>query len=559
MRTLVSCLIALCLPSLAGAATILVDSDKELQWLERQRSIDGSVIVRMPGLTSLSLPRLAQVTERLEIASPGLVSVQLPALERVGADLNVGCVLHPREEWETRGPISPVPPEAAPEPSFADGPPPSASSRGSKRRAPDSEGPSRLVLPRLRAVGGSLSVCSPGLLGVQAGRLDQVGRDLQLFAGAAWTTVELAALERVRSTLFLWLDGADLRLTAPKLDTVGAAVQAGGTGTLALSLSGLEMAAGVTVSGSRRTAGGGEADVPSLTLTALELPKLARASQRVEVRSVGGLTSLVLPTLTEAGSLRIEDLPQLTRFSAPALVQVERSAVLLALPSLAELGVAALVRVGERYQLGGLGLDPLVLGVEEIGSLVVSGQASRVVRADALVEAGAILLEGLGLVELVSFGALERIGAQLVVRDCVGGPGSPLPAPSPDDTTARVFEAPRLTQVGQDRRDGLRMGMTAFSVLQLPSLAEVHGDLSLTDMPWLQQVAVGRLGLVEGKILIGGSARLEVLEMPSLEDAEALELIALTGLRRVSARRLDTQVRQTRGTRVASLDVGAAE
>ncbi len=547
-------LLALLLPTSAFASTTVVDSDKELAWLERQKSVDGTVIVRVPGLTSLSLPRLASVGERLEIAVPDLVSMELPALRQVGADLNIGCAIHPRNEWETRGPLSPLKPLDDAAPSFADGPPQETKTKSRDRAA---AGPARLALPKLESVGGGLSVCSPGVLGLDAPKLKRVGTDLQFFAGASWDSVTLPSLTKVASTLFLWLDGTNLTLRADTLAAVGAAVQGGGHGTLSLHLPALETAAGIVVGGSRRLASGAEADRPSLTLEAFDLPRLVRASQRMELNGVAGISELVLPALERTASIRIVDLPDLTSLHLPKLPTVEKSVVLGALPALSILDLPLLRTVGERLQIGGLGMVTLDLDVEQVGSLVLKGQRSKVIRADKLTSVGAMLLEDIGLAELVSFPAMTRVETQLLLGDSVAlGGGSDLPRVADDDGTLRVFEAPKLRVVGKERKDGLTMRRMAFSVVKLSALTEVHGDLAMTEMPALTHVELPRLQMVEGKLTVSGSKRLEVLQFPALEKIQILELVALTGLKRVVARRLDAQVRQTSGTLVASLEVG---
>lgn len=550
-------LFSLLLPGTSLAATTVVDSDKELAWLERQKKIEGSVVIRIPGLTALSLPRLQEVTERLEIAIPDLVSLSLPALKSVGTDLNVGCTLHPREEWETKGPLSPVPPLEVGQPSFSDGPP---STRHSKDRAPVASGPTRLGFPQLRTVGGGMSVCSPGILGVDAPKLTRVGTDLQFLAARSWTSIELASLSQVRTTFFAWIDDTTLTISAPKLTKVGAAVQVGGAGVLSLSLPALEMTAGLALTGFRRSSSGKDAETPSLTVSALDLPRLARSSRMVELRAVGGLSTLALPSLSQTASIRIEDLPDLVALEMPALTQVEGSVVLSRLPALESLGLDALVSVGERYQLGGLGLETLALGIEQVGSLVLSGQPSKVVRADKLRNAGAMLLEGLGLIELVSFEVLETVTSQLQVRDNVAlGPGTDLPEIADDDLTQRIFDAPKLRQVGESRQHGFVIRRGAFTAVRLPALRKVHGDLSFIEMPALTQLQLPRLERVEGKLRVGGSRRLEVLEFPVLSKTEVLELISLTELKRVVARALDSTVRQSSGTKVGVLDVGGSE
>ena len=547
-------LLALLLPTSAFASTTVVDSDKELAWLERQKSVDGTIIVKIPGLTSLSLPKLSSVGERLEIAVPDLVSVELPALRQVGADLNIGCVLHPRNEWETRGPLSPLRPRTDAAPSFADGPPQATKTKSRDRAA---AGPARLTLPKLESVGGGLSVCSQGLLGVDAPKLKRVGTDLQLFAGASWDSVILPSLTKVTSTLFLWLDGTTLTLRADTLAAVGAAVQGGGNGTLSLHLPALEMAAGVALVGSRRLASGAEADRPSLTLEAFELPRLIRASQWLELNGVAGISELVLPALERTASIRFVDLPDLTSLHLPKLPTVEKSVVLGALPALSTLELPLLRTVGERLQIGGLGMAILDLGVEQVGSLVLKGQRSKVIRADKLTSVGAMLLEDIGLAELVSLPALTRVETQLLLRDSVTlEEGTSLPRVADEDGTLRVFEAPRLRVVGAERKDGFTMRRMAFSVVKLAALTEVHGDLTMIEMPALTHVELSRLQMVEGKLTVGGSERLETLQFPALRKTELLELVALTSLKRVVARRLDTQVRQSSGTRVASLEVG---
>lgn len=280
----------------------------------------------------------------------------------------------------------------------------------------------------------------------------------------------------------------------------------------------------------------------------------------VELRAVGGLSTLALPSLSQTASIRIEDLPDLVALEMPALTQVEGSVVLSRLPALESLGLDALVAVGERYQLGGLGLETLALGIEQVGSLVLAGQPSKVVRADKLRNAGAMLLEGLGLIELVSFEVLETVTSQLQVRNNVAlGPGTDLPEIADDDLTQRIFDAPKLRQVGESPQHGFIIRRGAFTAVRLPALREVHGDLSFIEMPALTQLQLPRLERVEGKLRVGGSRRLKVLEFPVLSKTEVLELISLTELKRVVARALDSRVRQSSGTQVGVLDVGVPE
>ena len=197
------------------------------------------------------------------------------------------------------------------------------------------------------------------------------------------------------------------------------------------------------------------------------------------------------------------------------------------------------------------------LGVEQVGSLILKGQRSKVIRADELTNVGSMLLEDIGLAELVSFPALNRVETRLLLRDSITlGGSADLPRVSDDDSTLRVFEAPKLSMVGKERKDGLAMQRMAFSVVDVSALTEVHGDLSMKEMPALTHVELPRLQMVEGKLMVGGSNRLEALQFPALEKAEILELVALTSLKRVVARRLDARVRQSSGTLATSLEVG---
>ncbi len=545
------------LPGATLAATTVVDSDKELAWLERQKKIEGSVLIRVSGVTALSLPRLQEVTERLEIAVPDLVSINLPALRTVGTDLNVGCTLHPREEWSSQGPLSPVQAVKVEQASFADGP---LGVTQEADRTPVASSPETLEFPQLRTVGGGLSICSPGILGVDAPKLSRVGTDLQFFAAEAWTGIQLGSLTKIRSTFFAWLNEATVTISAPKLTQVGAGVQAGGVGELSLSLPALEMAAGLVVTGFQTPASSKNAGTPSLVLRELDLPKLARSSTMFELRSLSGLRTLALPALTETRSVRIQDLPDLTQLSIPALTEVDGSVILSRLPALEELGLEALLAVGERYQIGGLGLETLSLQVHRVGSLVLTDQRSQVVRADQLRSAGAMRLEGLGLTELVSFPVLETVTSQLQVLDSVAlAPGFDLPDIPEDDLTQRTFDAPRLQRVGQQKQDGFVMRRAAFTTVRLSALREVHGDLSFTQMPVLTHLETPRLASVNGPMRIGGSKRLETLQFPALTKAKVLDLISLTELKRVVARSLNSRVQQSAGTRVGVMDVGPSE
>lgn|GEM_PF-7063071 len=553
MRTHLCLLLALLAPCSSLAATTIVDSEKELAWLTRQKTLDGSVVIRVPGLTTLSLPKLAAVTERLEIAVPGLVSVSLPALRTIGTDLNVGCSLHPREQWEDIGPLAPLPPTVDDGPNFADGP------GASTKAAPQPSAPAALTLPRLTSVGGSVAVCSPGLLGVSAPKLDEVGRDLQLFAGPSWTSVDLPALKRVRSTLFLWLDGPTLTVTAGELSQVGAALQGGGEGTLSLDLPALEITAGIALRGWRSTVAG-EGERPSLTLTALHLPALSRASQMVELVSIGGLTQVDLPALHTTASLRVDDLPELSSMSFPLLTSIERSVTLHALPALVTLGMDALGTVTERLQIGGLGMANVELAVQTVGSLMVVDQRCATLTAPTLRSAGSILLSGMGLTDRVTFAALERVDGPLHVVDFLGASDDDeLPVLASDDETARVFEAPRLQQVGETQRDGLILRGTPFTHVRLPMLTTVMGPLKLRGMPALTQVDLPRLTTVGGALSIGESSRLVALSFPALRQAQLVELVTLTALKRVVATRINARVTQASGTRVDVLDVGIPE
>ncbi|MCO4769376.1 MAG: hypothetical protein KDA24_05045 [Deltaproteobacteria bacterium] len=554
MRTSLCLLLALLLPSAATAATTVVDTYKELAWLERQKTVDGTIVVKVPGLTSLALPKLQSVSERIEIAIPDLIFVDLPALREVGTDLNIGCALTPKNEWEDKGPLQPLGPMQSTGPSFADGPP---TNTKSKSREAAAKGPGRLVLPQLRTVGGGLAICSPGVLGVEAPKLASIGTDLQFFAGRSWAAIDLPSLKTVNSTVFVWLDGAQLSVTAERLSSVGASMQSGGRGRLSLSLPALRTAAGFAITGTRQMMSGVQAARPSLELTGLEISSLERASSRLEFSSVGGLAELVLGELTRCDSVRIVDLPELTSLGLPVLPEVARSAVLGDLPALSSLDLSSLRRVGERLQLGGLGLSTLELHLEEAGSLVLAGQPSRVIRADKLVRLEAMMLEGLGLAELVSFASLESVAGPMQLKDSVGlVVGGDLPVVGADDATLRVFTAPKLTRVGDSPEHGLFMRRLPFTVVKLSALREVRGALSLTEMPGLTHLELPRLQRVDGPFTVGGSSRLVALQFPALEQAAVLELISLTALKRVVARGLDAQVRQSTGTIVASLEVG---
>lgn len=533
-------------PTRARAGTTVVDSDKELAWLEKQRVIKGSVVVKVPGLKALELPKLVEVTERLEIAVPDLVRVALPSLKEVGTDLNVGCALHPRNRWEETGPLTPLEADDAARPSFADGP-----GGGSRSRSGASSEAGTLVLPKLVEVGGGVAVCSPGLEGIEAPKLVEVGTDLQLFVGASWAEVELPALKEVRSSMFVWLADGRVTVDAPRLHTVGAGLQVGGAGQLSLEIPGLERAAGVLISGQRPTAGG----PPTLTLSELDLPRLTQATKRFEVRTVAGLQKVDAKDLERADSLAIEDLPDLKRLELPALKATQTLSV-AKLPALEHLELPVRT-VESAARLADLELATVELRFEEVGALVVDGVRARVLRFPDLVRAGSIAMRDLGSPDLVSLPALDQVVGSLIVL------GESSPASEPTDGTpavkapVRVLDLPRLTVVGDTREHALRIEGAPFSVMKLGALEDVRGPMEVRGAA-IAQLELGRLETVGGPLTIAGAAGLEVLGLGRLDRAEALVLESLPGLRRVSAKRFVGTVRQTKGTVVGALDVGEA-
>jgi len=535
-------------PTRARASTTVVDSDKELAWLERQRVIKGSVVVKVPGLKALDLPKLVEVTERLEIAVPDLVEVKLPSLREVGKGLNVGCALHPRNEWETRGPLSPLGPLEQSGPSFADGPNGGVETRS--RRAAD---PGTLELPRLVEVGGGLAVCSPGIEGVEAPKLVEVGTDLQLYAGRTWREVELPALKEVESSLFVWLADATLRVEAPRLRVVGAGLQAGGAGRLTLEVEGLERAAGLVITGSRPPDGG----PPTLALAELDLPRLTQTSKRFEVRSVAGLERIDAKDLERSDAVVLEDLPDLKRLELPALREAEMVSV-GGLPAIEDLELA-LRSVSGGVRLSDLELAKVEVPLEQVGALVVDGVRARVLEFPELVRAGSVAMRDLGGPDLVSLPALDQVLGSLVV---LGSATSPNEEPV-DGTPAvvgpvRVLEMPRLTVVGETREHGLTVKGAPFSVLKLAALEDVRGPIEIRGAA-LTRLELGRLETVGGTLTFGGTSRVEVLTLGRLEDADGIVLDGVAGLKRLSARRYEGTVSQRAGTRVGAIEVGALQ
>lgn len=523
----------------AGAAiaqTTTVRTDKDLRKLQRKSKLSGSWVIDMPGLQSISLPKLQEVEGRLDLATPGLVHVALPALERVGADLFVGCDAPPRQEWATLGPIRPLE-QAAPE-----APSPFAA-RAEADVTAVAATPAVLSLPALTRVGGGLAVCSPGLTGLEAPLLTDVGTDLQVYAGASWTSVSLPGLKRVRARVFGWIDGATLTVDLSGLGVVDGALQWGGHGALGLDLGALTSAAALIVTGSRRTSSGRSADTPSLTMTGLSLGTLERATQRFELRTLGGLTAVVAPMLERSDHVVLADLPDLERAALPALAAITGGLQLAALPSTATLDLAALRSVGGDVTVARISGPAWTLPpIREVGGSVVLRSVSvRVLRLSRLEQVGALRATDLGTLDLLDLPNLQSAGELVIEAEPPTDPG----------TSRRILSAPSLRSVP----GMLRIAGAASSELRFERLAEA-GEVQLVDLPALTIVQLPQLRAVTRALLVGGAPRLERLSLPSLVQAATLDLIALTGLKRLVAPRYGGELKQSEGTRVKDAQLG---
>lgn len=552
---LLSLCLAMAVPGLATAQTTTVKTSRELNKLARKGKLSGSWVIAVPGVTSISLPKLQVVEGRLDLAIPGLRAVDLPALERVGSDLFVGCEAPPREQWATLGPIRPLEQAAPAEPSpFVTGP----GDKGRKAGEPsDDAGPPGLVsAPLLAEVGGGLAVCSPAVTGVSAPALTEIGTDLQFYASASWSRLDLPALARVRARIFGWIDGADLTVSLPALTTVDGSTQLGGAGTLTLQADALASTAALVITGSRRTASGRSAPFPSLTLPSLALPVLERATNRLELRTLAGLQALELPALSRVDHLVLEDLPGVQAVRADLLEAIDDDLTVRGLTALGDLRMDALTRVGGDLTLQGLRGPAFTLPpVAEIGgALVLTDLRIRVLRIRGLRTAGSVRASGLGPVDLLELAALERVSGDLVLESNIGlAPSDTLPFLRPGDSTIRVFAAPKLATVA----GRVRIAQAAFTAVRFDRLEQTGGDLTLVDLPVLNAARLPALREVLGRLLIGGAPALTSLGLPTLVRADALELAAMSGLQRVSAPRFGGDVRQSGGTKVKAFDLPA--
>ncbi len=543
--------VALALPGVARADTTTVSTTRELARLARKSKLSGSWVIDVPGVHTISLPKLQRVQGRLDFATRGLRAVELPALQEVGSDLFVGCDAPPRQEWERLGPIRPL--EQVPAPSrgfeFEPTPAPSPASAASPS-APSGA----LSLPALTRVGGGFAVCSPDLGTIDAPALTEVGTDLQLFAGSSWSRVDLSGVARVRSRVFVWLADPDLTLDLSGLTAVDGSTQLGGVGTLRADLGALVNTAALIITGSRATAGDGPpAPRPSLSVPDLRLDSLERASQMIALRTVADLGVLSLPNLTRTDRLTLHDLPGLTDVSAPTLAQVAGDVTLSALPSLSTPPLLGLTMIGGDLQIAQLPGPSLELpSIEAVsGSVTVSELRSvRVLQLPRLRTAGAVRITGAGLIELLEFAALEEVRGPFVIEgDLEQTTGGAL----------AVLSAPRLRVILGDDEQGLRIAQATLSSVRLPALERIAGPLVLVDLPDLTELLLPRLQEVAGRALVGGAPGLTALSLPGLVRADGLELAAMPGLARLFAPRLKTELKQSGGTRIARVEMPASE
>ncbi len=559
LNTLLSAVfLGLALPGVASAKTTTVSTNKDLARLARKAKLSGSWIIDVPGVTSVSLPKLESVEGRLDFKLPGLATVHLPALVEVGADLFVGCDAPPRQDWERLGPIRPL--------EQADTSPPNAFGDLSREkkdvpaREPSTDPvPDGLSLPALTRVGGGFAVCSPPLQSIVAPALTEVGTDLQLFAGPSWTRVDLGGVRRVRNRVFVWLAKPDLTLDLGALATVDGSTQLGGVGTLRLDLGALTTTAGLAITGSRKTGLGVPSPTPSLTVPSLTLGSLERATKMIELRTVGGLTELSLPALARTDRLVLSDVPGLTTVRAPLLEAIPGDVLFELLSSLTSLDLPELTSIGGDLRLAALKTSSLELPpVETItGSLVLTDLwRVRMLRAPALRELGGVRVAHLGTVELLDFPALEEVRGSFVVQDNIATTeGSPLPALTVGDDAVRVLSAPRVRTIDGDGMLGLRVAGSAFTSVRLDRLQRVSGPLMLVDLPVLTTVTLPSLEEVAGKVLVGGAPALTALGLPRLRKVDELELVSMMGLKRLFAPRLSTRLKQTGGTKVDRIEL----
>lgn len=558
LTALLSAACLLALPGVANAKTTTVATHKDLSKLARKTSLSGSWVIAVPGVRAVSLPRLERVEGRLDFATPGLLSVDLPALEEVGSDLFVGCDLPAKQDWERLGPIRPL--EQVHDTSRSEfGVLSERPGRTSAAAEPQDAQPGSLSLPALTRVGGGFAVCSPGLLSIDAPLLAELGTDLQLFAGPSWDHVALGAVRRVRARVFVWLAGPDLELDLSGLVTVDGSTQLGGLGTLRVDLSGLVTTAALVITGSRRTSSGQPAPRPSLELPDLALPALQRVSNMIELRTIGGLTDVAMPSLEHTGRLGLGDLPSVTTVHAPKLADVGGDVALTLLPALTGLELPGLVSIGGDLSVAGLATPSLELPpVETIGgALVLSGlRRIRVARAGALRSAGAIRVSGVGAIDLLEFPALEELGGPFVVDANIATTAdSPLPALAVGDDAVRVLSAPNLRTVGGDDEHGLRIAGSAFSSVRLDALERIGGPLVLVDLPALSGLSLPHLSEIGGTAVVGEAPALSTLGLPRLVRVDSLELRAMDGLKRLSAPRLTATLRQSGGTHVERVEM----
>ncbi len=565
MRTLLPALLSavclgLALPGVAIAKTTTVSTHKELGKLARKSKLSGSWVIDVPGVTKVSLPKLESVEGRLDLELPGLVSVDLPALVEVGSDLFVGCDAPARQDWERLGPIRPLEQADTATPSAFRAVSPTKKKRkdAAPRDAP-TDGPDGLSLPVLTRVGGGFAVCSPPLKSVDAPALREVGTDLQLFAGASWTRVELGAVRRVRNRVFVWLAKPDLTLNLGALITVDGSTQLGGVGTLRLDLRQLESTAGLAVTGSRKNGSGVPSPQPSLSVPNLTLSSLKRATRMIELRTVGGLTELALPALARTDRLVLSDVPGLTTVQAPQLDGVAGDVLFELLSSLTSLDLPKLTSIGGDLRLAALQAPSVELPpVETIaGTLILTDLwRVRMLRAPALRSVGGVRAAHLGTVELLEFPALEEVRGPFVVQDNIATTqGSPLPALTVGDSAVRVLSAPRVRTIDGDEELGLRIAGSAFTSVRLDALQRVSGPLMFVDLPVLSTVTLPSLEQVIGTILFGGAPALSALGLPRLRTAGELELVSMPGLKRLFAPRLSTRLKQSGGTKVDRVEL----
>ena len=538
--------LATALPAIASAQTTTVRTAQDLKKLSRKSKLAGSWVIGVPGQSEISLPRLTSVEGRLDFAMTGLRGVDLPALESVGADLFIGCDAPLRDDWATLGPIRPLEHLAPADPSpFLRGP--SADAPSAATAGP----PGDVALPLLAHVGGGLAVCSPGLLSVHAPALVDIGTDLQLYAGRSWTRVDLEGLRRVRGRVFGWLDGPTLAVLLGALESAEGSLQWGGHGSLEIDLGGLRSVAALAITGSRRTTTGAVAEAPSLSVAALVLPALERASKLLELRALADLATVELPALARADRVVLTDLPGLTALSAPRLGAIAGDLEIGEL-TLGQLGFHGLRSVGGDVTVRGVVSPSVVLPpIEEIGgALLLQDVRARVLKVPGVVTAGSLVATGLGAVDLLEFGRLTTVTGALIVRDNIGlEDDSALPRLAADDSAVRTFVAPVLRSVGGE----LRISEAAFTTVRLERLATVGAGLALVNLPLLTDVTAPSLRDVGARIVVGGAPALRVLRVPGLRRAEALELVALPGLQRVLAPLFLGEIKQAGGTRVPTI------